>query len=111
MDVAEEAARLRAAAEAKPLKLPVNRKVDETHHHVTADGLSVWYTIQLSPHSRIYEAVFEREDRAPDDAECRAWLGALLPDREAEEAGGLPGSFSRRFELFEHDPRSEAPRA
>ena len=53
MDIASEAARLRAAAEAKPLRLPINRKVDESHRAITPEGLSVWYTIQVSPHSRI----------------------------------------------------------
>src|SRR5207248_657492 len=60
MDIAAAAARLRAAAEAKPLKLPVNRRVDETHHLVTEEGLGVWFTIQISPHARIQEALFER---------------------------------------------------
>src|SRR5207253_1426894 len=59
--MASAAARLRAAAEAKPLRLPINRRVDESHHLVTPDGLSVWYTIQVSPHSRIQEAIFERD--------------------------------------------------
>src|SRR6266699_3050036 len=59
------AARLRAAAEARPMKLPVNRRVDESHHVVTSNGLSVWFTVQVSPHSRIQEAIFERTDRAP----------------------------------------------
>ena len=59
-DIAPLAARLRAAAEAKPMRLPVNRRVDETHHVITPDGLSVWYTIQVSSHSRIQEAIFER---------------------------------------------------
>ena len=63
IDIATEAARLRAAAEAKPMRLPVNRKVDESHHATTPDGLSVWFTIQVSPHARIQEAVFERTDR------------------------------------------------
>ncbi len=40
------------------MKLPVNRRVDESHRVVTADGLSVWYTIQVSPHSRIQEVYF-----------------------------------------------------
>jgi len=36
--IESDAARLRAAAEAKPMKLPVNRRVDESHHVVTEDG-------------------------------------------------------------------------
>ena len=106
-----EAARLRAAAEARPLKLPVNRRVDETHHAVTADGLSVWYTIQVSPHSRIQEVIFERADRVPSDDECRRWLPLLVVGAEAVEAPGLPGSMTRRFEAFERDPQREAPLA
>jgi len=106
-----EAARLRAAAEAKPMKLPVNRRIDETHHHITADGLSVWYTIQVSPHSRIQEAVFERADRMPGDEECNRWLALLVTDGEAVEAPSMPGSMTRRFELFERDPEREAPLA
>ena len=106
-----EAARLRAAAEAKPMKLPVNRRVDETHHHVTSDGLSVWYTIQVSPHSRIQEAVFERADRMPGDEECHSWLALLVVGGEAVEAPSMPGSMTRRFELFERDPEREAPLA
>ena len=106
-----EAARLRSAAEAKPMKLPVNRRIDETHHHITADGLSVWYTIQVSPHSRIQEAVFERPDRIPDDEECNRWLALLVTDGEAVEAPSMPGSMTRRFELFERDPQREAPLA
>jgi hypothetical protein len=106
-----EAARLRAAAEAKPMKLPVNRRIDETHHHVTADGLSVWYTIQVSPHSRIQEAVFERADRMPGDEECNRWLALLVTGGEAVEAPSMPGSMTRRFDLFERDPEREAPLA
>jgi hypothetical protein len=106
-----EAARLRAAAEARPMKLPVNRRIAETHHHVTTDGLSIWYTIQVSPHSRIQEAVFERADRMPDDEECRRWLALLVVGGEAVEAPGMPGSMTRRFELFERDPEHEAPLA
>src|SRR5262249_24301320 len=49
MDIAAEAARLKAAAEARPLRLPVNRRIDERHYARTEDGLSVWFTIQLSP--------------------------------------------------------------
>ena len=111
MDLAAEAARLRAEAEAKPLKLPVNRRVDERHRTVTSDGLSVWYTIQVSPHSRIYDVLFERSDRPPTDAECRSWLDALLPGRETIESPSLPGSLDRRFDLFENDPGREAPLA
>jgi hypothetical protein len=106
-----QAARLRAAAEAKPMKLPVNRRIDETHHHVTEDGLSVWFTIQVSPHSRIQEAVFERADRMPSDDECRHWLALLVTGGVATEAPGMPGSMTRRFELFERDPGREAPLA
>ena len=100
-DIETEAARLRAAAEAKPLRLPVNRKVDETHHAVTADGLSVWYTIQVSPHARIQEVVFEREDRMPADEECMPWIKRLIGDGKATEAPTFPGSTTRRFEVFE----------
>src|SRR5712672_4047016 len=80
------AARLRAAAEAKPMRLPVNRRVDETHHAITPDGLSVWYTIQVSPHSRIQEAIFERADRMPSDEETRRWLSLLFPVGDPIEA-------------------------
>jgi hypothetical protein len=106
-----EAARLRAEAEAKPLKLPVNRRVDERHRALTDDGLSVWYTIQVSPHSRIYDILFERPDRMPSDEECRAWLELLIPGRETIESPSVPGSFDRRFDSFEHDPGREAPLA
>ena len=102
MDIQGEAARLRAAAEAKPLRLPINRKVDESHHAVTADGLSVWYTIQISPHSRIQEAIFERVDRAPSDDEVHGWLRLLIVGAEATEAPGIPGSTTRRFEAFQN---------
>jgi len=105
------AARLRAAAEAKPMRLPVNRRVDETHHAVTPDGLSVWYTIQVSPHSRIQEAIFERTDRMPTDDECQHWLDLLVVGAPAVEARGLPGSMTRRFEAFERSPEREAPLA
>jgi hypothetical protein len=101
IDIASEAQRLRAAAEARPMRLPVNRKVDESHHLVTPDGLSVWYTIQISPHSRIQEAIFERTDRMPSDQECRRWLDLLIVGAEATEAPGIPGSTTRRFEAFE----------
>jgi hypothetical protein len=112
MDTIEAAAtRLRAAAEARPLKLPVNRRVDESHHVITEDGLSVWYTIQVSPHSRIQEVIFERGDRMPTDEECRQWLGLLVVGAEAVEAPGMPGSTTRRFEAFERDPKLEAPLA
>jgi hypothetical protein len=111
MDIEREAARLRAAAEAKPLKLPVNRRVDETHHAITEDGLSIWYTIQVSPHSRIQEVVFERTDRMPSDAETAPWLRLLVVGADAVEAPGLPDSMTRRFEAFERDPQREAPLA
>jgi hypothetical protein len=111
LDIETEAARLRATAEAKPMKLPVNRRVDERHHAVTPDGLSVWYTIQVSPHSRIQEAIFERTDRMPTDDECRQWLKLLIAGAEAIEAPGLPGSMTRRFEAFERSPEREAPLA
>ena len=103
------AARLRAAAEAKPMRLPVNRRVDETHHAITPDGLSVWYTIQVSPHSRIQEAIFERMDRMPTDEECKRWLDLLIVGAAALEAPGLPGATTRRFEAFERNPDLEAP--
>jgi len=102
MDIKGEAARLRAAAEAKPLRLPINRRVDESHHAVTPDGLSVWYTIQISPHNRIQEAIFERGDRAPSDEEVQGWLALLIVGAEASEAAGIPGSMTRRFEAFEN---------
>jgi hypothetical protein len=108
-DIEAQAVRLRAAAEARPMKLPVNRRVDESHHVVTADGLSVWFTIQVSPHSRIQEAIFERADRVPSDEECRHWLSLLIAGAEAAEAPGLPGATTRRFEAFEHSPQREAP--
>ena len=108
-DIPTEAARLRAAAEAKPLRLPINRKVDESHHAVTSDGLSVWFTIQLSPHSRIQEAVFERSDRMPTSDECRPWLERLIVGAAPVEAPSYPGSTVRRFEAFERDPEREAP--
>ena len=93
------------------MKLPVNRRVDERHHVVTEDGLSVWYTIQISPHSRIQEAVFERTDRMPTDEECRRWLRLLIVGADAIEAPGLPGAMTRRFEAFERSPEQEAPLA
>ncbi len=110
MDVAAEAARLRGEAEAKPIKLPVRRRVDERHRAVTPDGLTVWFTIQVSSHARIQEAVFEREGRAPGDEEVEAWLAALFPGPRPAEAFGIPGSGTRRFELFESDA-TEAPSA
>jgi hypothetical protein len=100
-DIATEAGRLRAAAEAKPLRLPVNRKVDESHHATTPDGLSVWYTIQVSPHARIQEAIFERADHAPSDDECHRWLEFLIVGAQPTEAPSFPGSMTRRFEVFE----------
>jgi len=108
-DMAATAERLRHAAESKPMKLPVNRRVDESHHAITADGLSIWYTIQVSPHSRIQEAIFERPDRAPSDEECNRWLELLIVGAEATEAPGMPGSRTRRFEAFERSPNGEAP--
>ena len=111
MDIEAAAASLRAAAEAKPMRLPVNRRVDESHHVVTDDGLSVWYTIQVSPHSRIQEVIFERSDRMPRDEECQRWLKLLVVGAEAVEASGLPGSMTRRFEAFERSPEREAPLA
>jgi hypothetical protein len=109
VDLPAEAARLRGEAEARPLKLPVNRRIDESHHAMTEDGLNVWFTVQVSPHSRIWEALFEREDRMPSNEECRAWLAELLPGQEAVEAYALPGSRSRRFEVFARSPELEAP--
>jgi hypothetical protein len=101
MDLASEAARLRAAAAAGPLKLPVNRRIDERHHLVTDDGLGVWFTVQLSPRARILEAVFEREAARPGDEECQAWLRELMPGQHPAEAPGLPDAHARRFEVFE----------
>jgi uncharacterized protein YfdQ (DUF2303 family) len=109
--IESDAARLRAAAEAKPMKLPVNRRVDESHHTTTADGLSVWFTIQVSPHSRIQEAIFERADRMPTNEECERWLRLLIAGADAVEAPGLPGAMTRRFEAFERSPEREAPLA
>jgi hypothetical protein len=93
------------------MKLPVNRRVDEQHHLVTGDGLSVWFTIQVSPHSRIQEAIFERVDSMPTDEECGRWLGFLISGPNAVEAPGLPGAMTRRFEAFERNPEREAPLA
>ena len=109
--IAPLAAQLRAAAEAKPMRLPINRRVDERHHVMTEDGLSVWYTIQVSPHSRIQEVIFERTDRMPSDEECRRWLPLLIVGAEPTEAPGMPGSTTRRFEAFERSPEREAPLA
>ena len=109
MDLAARAAGLRAAAEAKPLKLPVNRRIDERHHLVTDDGLGVWFTVQVAPHRRILEAVFEREGARPTDEECLTWLRELMPGRQPVEAPGLPDAHARRFEVFERQP--EPPRA
>jgi len=91
------------------MKLPVNRRVDEKHHAVSDDGLSVWFTIQISTHSRIQEAVFERVDRAPSDEECHRWLELLIVGAQAVEAPGLPGALARRFEAFERNPDGVAP--
>ncbi|MEO8744588.1 MAG: hypothetical protein ABI334_03390 [Candidatus Dormiibacterota bacterium] len=110
-DIAPIATRLRAAAEAKPMRLPVNRRVDETHHVVTPDGLSVWFTIQVSPHSRIQEAIFERPDRVPSEEEIQRWLDLLIVGAQAVEAPGMPGALTRRFEAFERNPEREAPLA
>ncbi len=110
-EIAIQAARLRAAAEERPMKLPINRRVDERHHAVTENGLSVWYTIQVSPHSRIQEAIFERADSMPSDEECNRWLALLIVGAEATEAPGMPGSTTRRFEAFERSPELEAPLA
>ena len=93
------------------MRLPINRRVDERHHVVTEDGLSVWYTIQVSPHSRIQEVIFERTDRMPSDEECRRWLPLLIVGAEPTEAHGMPGSTTRRFEAFERSPEREAPLA
>ncbi len=93
------------------MKLPVNRRVDERHHAITSDGLSVWFTIQISPHSRIQEAIFERTDRMPTDEECRRWLRLLIVGAEGTEAPSLPGAMTRRFEAFERSPEPEAPLA
>lgn len=87
------------------MRLPVNRKVDETHHVVTPDGLSVWYTIQVSPHNRIQEAIFERTDRMPSDNEVDEWLDLLIVGAKAAEAPSFPGSMTRRFEAFEDAAR------
>jgi hypothetical protein len=99
-DIESEAARLRAAAEAKPMRLPVNRKVDESHRAITPDGLEVWYTIQVSPHARIQEVVFQRSDRMPTDDEVGPWLVELLDGTNPVEAPTFPGSTTRRFEVF-----------
>ena len=93
------------------MKLPVNRRVDERHHATTDDGLSVWFTIQVSPHSRIQEAIFERADRMPTDEECNSWVHLLIVGAKVIEAPGLPGAMTRRFEAFERSPEREAPLA
>jgi hypothetical protein len=93
------------------MRLPVNRRVDESHHAITDDGLSVWFTIQVSPHSQIQAAIFERADRMPSDEEVHAWLPLLVVGAEAVEAPGLPGAMTRRFEAFERSPEHEAPLA
>jgi hypothetical protein len=103
VDITAEAVRLREAAEARPLKLPVRRRVDETHRAITDDGLTVWFTIQLSGHARIHDALFERADRTPSDEECEAWLRELMPGHEPLEAPRLPASRTRHFEAFERD--------
>ncbi len=110
MDLAAEAQRLREAAEARPLKLPVRRRVDDRHRVTTPDGLTVWFTIQVSAHARIHDAVFERVDGMPGDEECVEWLRLLMPGRQAQEAPSLPGSRTRHFEAFERDA-TEAPLA
>ena len=110
-DIEAAAARLRTTAEARPMRLPVNRKVDESHHVITDDGLSIWFTIQVSPHSRIQEAIFERMDRMPSDEECARWLRLLVVGAETIEAPGLPGATTRRFEAFDRSPQREAPLA
>jgi len=86
----------------KKQQLPVNRRVDEHHHLVTADGLGVWFTIQVSAHARIFEALFERTDTPPGDEEIAPWLTELMPGRQPVEAPGLPGGLGRRFEVFDH---------
>jgi hypothetical protein len=103
VEISVEAARLRSEAEARPLKLPVRRRVDDRHRAVTPDGLTVWFTLQVSPHARIREAVFERDARSPGDEETAAWLRELFGDARPQEAPGIPGSGTRRFELFERD--------
>lgn len=108
MNLSDAGRRLREEADADPLRLPVRRRVAE-RHHLVADGLEVWFTLQVSSHARVYDAVFERADRPPSDEECRAWLAALLPDRGAEEAPSPPGSRTRRFEAFERDAAVRAP--
>jgi hypothetical protein len=111
MDLSAIAERLRQEAEARPLTLPVRRRVDERHHVETPDGLNVWFTIQVAHSSRIHDVVFERSDRMPSNDECQAWLRLLIPGHEAQESPGLPGSHTRRFEFFEGDPRAGAPLA
>jgi hypothetical protein len=110
MDVRAAAARLRAEAEARPLTLPVRRRVDDRHRVVTPDGLTVWFTLQVSTHARIREAVFERAGATPTDKETAPWIRELFGDAEPQEAPGIPGSATRRFEFFERDA-SAAPSA
>ena len=108
MEIRAEAARLRAAAAARPLELPVRRRVAETHRAVTEDGLTVWFTIQVSAHARIHDAVFERGDRMPSDEETAQWLRLLVPGHDPVEAPRLPGARTRHFEAFERDA-TQAP--
>src|SRR2546428_13870178 len=110
-EIDTRSALLRAAGEDGPRKPPVTRCLDERTLAVTDEGLPVWYTIQVSPHSRIQEAIFERADRMPSDEECKRWLAVLIVGAEATEAPGLPDAMTRRFEAFEHSPELEAPRA
>ncbi len=107
VDIAAEAARLRLAAETRPLKLPARRRIDERHHVVTDDGLSIWYTVQLTPRARILEAIFERTDRRPSNEECRAWLTELMRGRVPMETPGMAHAYTRRFEIVEKRPESE----
>jgi len=104
------AARLRAAAEAKPMRLPVNRRVDETHHVLTPDGLSVWYTIQVlaaQPHPGSHLRAHR-----PHAHGRRVHAVARPPHRGRQpvEAPGMPGSMTRRFEAFERSPELGAAR-
>lgn len=103
-EVTTIAARLREAAEAHPLRLPVNRRIDDRHRHRTRDGLLVQFTVQVSSHSLIHEALFERADGAPTDAEVGPWLEALFGVPPPDEEPGLPGAHVRRFERFDQGP-------
>jgi len=47
----------------------------------------------------------------PGDEECNRWLALLVTGGEAVEAPSMPGSMTRRFDLFERDPGREAPLA